>query len=98
MRLPGAAALAAICLWPGAAGADGKVEEAQHVMTEAYTELADKLDGAAKVHFEGDQERWRSDLRACDLQPARKAECLELRYRLRTSLIEVFTKGPYPFI
>ena len=58
-------------------------------MTAAYTELAGKLSGAAKAHFEGDQAHWQADLRACDVQPSRKAECLELRYRQRAGLIEV---------
>ena len=39
-------------------------------MTAAYAALADKLDGAAKVHFEADQARWRAGLPACDVQPA----------------------------
>lgn len=90
--------LAALSLSPAVAGADGKVEAAERSMTAAYTALAVKLSGAAKVHFEGDQARWQADLRACDVQPSRKAECLELRYRQRASLIEVLAAGPYPFI
>ena len=93
-----AAALAAFLLWPTAAGAEGRVEAAQREMTAAYAPLADKLSGATKVHFEDDQARWRTDLRACDVQPPRKAECLEFHYRQRASLIEAFARGPYPFI
>jgi hypothetical protein len=93
-----AAALAAISLWPAAAAADGSVEAARQAMRVAYTELAGRLSGAAKVHFEGDQARWRDGLRACDVQPARKAECLEFRYRQRAGLIAILAKEPYPFI
>jgi hypothetical protein len=93
-----AVALAGLSLLPATAGADGRVEAAQHAMMAAYTALAGKLSGAAKAHFEGDQARWRADLRACDVQPARKAECLEFRYRQRAGLIEVLADEPYPFI
>jgi hypothetical protein len=93
-----AAAMVAISLWPAVAGADGRVAAAQRMMTTAYTELAGKLRGAAKVHFEGDQARWQADLRACDVQPSRKPECLELRYRQRAGLIKVLAAGSYPFI
>ncbi|GEP53733.1 DUF1311 domain-containing protein [Reyranella soli] len=95
---PVAAVLAALSLWMATAAADDKVGAAERAMTGAYAALADKLDGAAKVHFEADQARWRAGLRACDVQPSRKAECLELRYRQRASLIEVFAEGPYPFV
>ncbi len=93
-----AAALAAISLWPAMAAADGRIEAAQQAMTAAYDALVGKLGGAAKAHFEGDQARWLADLRACDIQPARKAECLEFRYRQRAGLIAVLAKEPYPFI
>jgi hypothetical protein len=81
-----------------AAGADGRVEAARHAMMAAYAELVGKLGGAAKMHFEADQSRWSADLRACDVQPARKTECLEFRYRQRTALIAVLAREPYPFI
>jgi hypothetical protein len=97
MRLLGAA-MVALLLWPAVVGADGRVRAAQRMMTAAYTELAGKLSGAAKVHFEGDQAHWLADLRACDVQPSRKAECLELRYRQRAGLIKVLAAGPYLFI
>ena len=90
--------LAALSLSAASASADGRVEASERAMTAAYTALAGKLGGAAKVHFEGDQGRWRADLRACDVRPSRKAECLELRYRQRAGLIEVLAAGPYPFI
>ncbi len=93
-----AAMLAAFSLSPAVAGAGGRLETAEREMTAAYTMLAGKLGGAAKVHFEGDQARWRADLRACDVQPSRKAECLELRYRQRAGLIDVLAAGAYPFI
>jgi hypothetical protein len=93
-----AAVLAAISLWPVAAASDGRLEAAQHAMMAAYAALVGKLEGGAKVHFEADQARWSGDLRACDVQPARKAECLEFRYRQRAGLIEVLAKQPYPFI
>ena len=97
MRLLGAA-MVALLLWPAVVGADGRVRAAQRMMTAAYTELAGELSGAAKVHFEGDQAHWLADLRACDVQPSRKAECLELRYRQRAGLIKVLAAGPYLFI
>jgi hypothetical protein len=93
-----APALAAVLLWPALGVAGDGVEAAEREMTAAYTALAGKLRGAARVHFEGDQARWRADLRACDVQPARKSECLELRYRQRAGLIDVLAMGAYPFI
>lgn len=95
---PFAAALSSFFLWMGMAAADDRLDTAERAMTVAYVALAEKLDGAAKLHFEADQARWRAGLPACDVQPARKAECLELRYRQRASLIEVFAEGPYPFV
>jgi hypothetical protein len=95
---PFAAVLAAVLLWMGPAAADDKVDAAERAMTAAYAGLADRLDGAAKVHFEADQARWRADLRACDFHPRRKAECLEFRYRQRAGLIAVLGQEPYPFI
>jgi len=93
-----AAALAALSLSAAAAAADDRVAAAQREMTAAYAALASTLSGAAKVHFEGDQARWRADLSACDAQLSRKAECLEFHYRQRSNLIEAFAGGPYPFI
>lgn len=95
---PFAATLVALFLGMGTAAADDRIDAAERAMTAAYAALADSLDGVAKAHFEADQARWRTDLRACDVQPARKAECLEFRYRQRAGLIAVLAKDPYPFI
>ena len=92
------AVLAVLSLWMGTAAADDKLDAAERAVTAAYAALVDKLDGDAKAHFEADQARWRAGLSACDVQPPRKAECLELRYHQRASLIEVFSEGPYPFV
>lgn len=92
------AVLAVVAVWPVAIQAQDRVEAAGRRMAAAYTALVGKLDGPAKAHLEADQARWQADLRACDVQPSRKAECLEFRYRQRAGLIEVLAAGPYPFI
>lgn len=93
-----AAVLAVVAVWPVAIQAQDRVGAAERRMMAAYTTLAGKLDGPAKAHLESDQARWWADLRACDVQPSRKAECLEFRYRQRAGLIDVLAAGRYPFI
>jgi hypothetical protein len=90
--------LAVVAVWPGVTQAEGRVEAAERKMTAADAALVGRLDGPAKAHFEADQARWLGDRRTCDVNPPRKAECLESRYRERTQVLAAVAKAPYPFI
>jgi hypothetical protein len=93
-----AAVLATVAVWPAIVQANDRVEAAERTMAAAYAALAGRLDRPAKAHLEADQVRWLGDRSACDANPARKAECLEGRYRGRAEMLAALAKGPYPFV
>jgi len=98
VRLLAAVLLAALVAAPALAQDSAKISADEHGMVAAYGALLGKLTGAAKLHLERDQERWLANRRACDANAARKAGCLESRYRTRAAKLRLFADGPYPFI
>jgi uncharacterized protein len=98
VRLLAAVLLAALAAAPAFAQDSAKISAAEHEMVAAYGALLGKLTGAAKLHLEGDQERWLANRRACDANAAGKAGCLASRYQTRAAKLRLFADGPYPFI
>ncbi|MBV8392065.1 MAG: DUF1311 domain-containing protein [Alphaproteobacteria bacterium] len=75
-----------------------KLAATDRQMAAAYAALAGGLTGAAKAHLQASQKRWIADWRGCDGNPARLADCLDMRLYWRTEEFKVFAKGSYPFI